>query len=212
MNDEPLPGGDFSAWMTQVLAAIRGEGASEVPCGSCTACCTASQFIHIGPDETDTLSHIDPSLVFPAPGLPRGHVVLGYDERGRCPMLIDSKCSIYEHRPQTCRTYDCRIFPAVGLQPDEPGKAGIAAQAKRWRFSHPTEGERTQHAAVRAAAVFIRRHADSLPAAAAPANTTQLAVSAIEVHDAFIEHDQNGGTSIIDPPIEAVRVELTRRR
>lgn len=59
MNDEPQPGGDFSAWMAQVQGAIRGEGASEVPCGRCTACCTASQFIHIGPDETDTLSHID---------------------------------------------------------------------------------------------------------------------------------------------------------
>lgn len=212
MNDEPLPGGDFSAWMTQVLGAIQGEGASEVPCGSCTACCTASQFVHIGPDETDTLSHIDPSLVFPAPGLPRGHVVLGHDERGHCPMLIDGKCSIYRHRPRTCRTYDCRIFPAAALQPDEHGKAGIAAQARRWQFSHPTEADRTQHAAVRAAAVFIRRHSDSWLAVAAPTDTTQLAVSAIEVHDAFIGHDQNGETTIIVPPIEAVRVELTRRR
>lgn len=118
MNDEPLSGGDFSAWMTQVERAIRGEGASDVPCGSCTACCTASQFVHIGPDEMDTLSHIDPSLVFPAPGLPRGHVVLGYDERGHCPMLIDNQCSIYEHRPANlsnlrlsglCR---CRVAPA----------------------------------------------------------------------------------------------------
>ena len=88
----------------------------------------------------------------------------------------------------------------------------IAAQAKRWHFTHPTEADRTQHGAVRAAGEFLRRHSDSLRAVATPTNTTQLAVSAIEVHDAFLEHDQNGGTTIIDPPIAAIRVELTRRR
>ena len=30
-------------------------------------------------------------------------------------MLVDGRCSIYEHRPRTCRTYDCRIFTATGL-------------------------------------------------------------------------------------------------
>ena len=49
-------------------AAIRGEVESDVPCGNCTACCTASQFIHIGPDETDTLAHIPASLLSPHRG------------------------------------------------------------------------------------------------------------------------------------------------
>jgi hypothetical protein len=160
----------------------------------------------------DTLSHIDPSLVFPAPGLPRGHVVLGYDERGHCPMLIDNQCSIYEHRPRTCRTYDCRVFAAAGLLPHEPGKAGIAARATRWEFRYPTEADRTQHAAVRAAAVFLQQQSGALPEAASPTNATQLAVSAIEVHDAFIERDQGGEARVVAPPLEAVRVELTRRR
>lgn len=125
--------------------AIRGEHGSEVPCGGCTACCTASQFVHIEPDETDTLARIPAELLFPAPRLPRGHVVLGYDERGHCPMLIDDQCSIYEHRPRTCRTYDCRIFPAAGLDLDDNDQALITRQARRWRFDHPTPADRARH-------------------------------------------------------------------
>ena len=119
-GDEPdLPAGDFSSWITDVQAAIRGERAADVPCRGCTACCRSSQFVHIGPDETDTLSHIPAELLFPAPRLPRGHVLLGYDERGHCPMLVDDQCSIYEHRPVTCRAYDCRVFPATGVAVDD---------------------------------------------------------------------------------------------
>jgi Fe-S-cluster containining protein len=115
-----IPGGEFTAWLANMRAAIAGKQDSKVPCGTCTACCTSSQFVHIGPDETDTLAHIDARLLFPAPRMPRGHVVMGYDERGHCPMLIDDVCSIYEHRPRTCRTYDCRVFPAAGIEPDKP--------------------------------------------------------------------------------------------
>src|SRR6476619_2441220 len=114
-----LPAGDFGAWMTEMQGALRGERGSDVPCNGCTACCTSSQFIHITPDETDTLSRIPTGLLFPAPRMPQGHVLLGYDEQGHCPMLIDDKCSIYEHRPRTCRTYDCRVLPAAGVGIDE---------------------------------------------------------------------------------------------
>ncbi|HET7720760.1 MAG TPA: YkgJ family cysteine cluster protein, partial [Acidimicrobiales bacterium] len=101
-----LPAGRFSTWLVRIGV--------DVPCGTCTACCTSSQFVHIGPDERDTLSRIPKALLFPAPGQPKGHVVMGYDERGHCPMFVDGACSIYEHRPRTCRTYDCRVFPAAG--------------------------------------------------------------------------------------------------
>src|SRR4051794_37734314 len=118
-EDEPLAAGRFSPWLTGMRGALRGEGGSDVPCGGCTACCRSSQFVHIGPDEVETLAHIPTELLFPAPRLPRGHLLLGYDERGHCPMLVDDKCSIYEHRPRTCRTYDCRVFPAAGVEIDD---------------------------------------------------------------------------------------------
>ena len=52
-------------------AALRGERSADVPCGDCTRCCTSSQFIHIAPDEVETLAHIPVELLFPAPRLPR---------------------------------------------------------------------------------------------------------------------------------------------
>jgi uncharacterized protein len=210
-NARDLSAGDFSAWMTGVQAAIRAEGESDVPCGSCTACCTASQFIHIGPDETDTLAHIPAEVLFPAPRWPRGHVLMGYDERGHCPMLIDGECSIYAHRPRTCRTYDCRVFPAAGIEPDDDQRL-IAEQANRWSFSYSSADARTQHDAVRAAAQYLREHRDSYPEGNAPATATQLAIAAIEAHEAFVVHDQpTGRMRIVDPEPDAVRVVLSRR-
>ena len=129
MNGETTPAGRFSEW----LDAIRSRGEMAVPCGLCAACCTSSQFVHIEPDEAETLARVPAALRFAAPGLPAGHVVLGYDERGHCPMLIDGACSIYEHRPRTCHTYDCRVFAATGVEPD-PSQNGIAARVRAWRF------------------------------------------------------------------------------
>ena len=168
--DGPLPAGDFSAWLAAMQAALRGEQDADVPCAGCTACCTSSQFVHIEPDETDALAHIPAALLFPAPRLPRGHVLLGYDERGHCPMLVDGRCSIYEHRPRTCRTYDCRVFAAAGLDADQPA---VAARVGRWRFAYPTDADRDRHDAVRAAA---RVQAAQEPAAA----PIRLAVRAVE--------------------------------
>jgi uncharacterized protein len=183
-----LPAGDFSVWINEMQGAIRGERSSDVPCNGCTACCTSSQFVHIGPDEIDTLTHIPPEVLFPAPRMPRGHVVMGYDQRGHCPMLIDGGCSIYEHRPRTCRTYDCRVFPAAGLEPSDDEKVEIAARARRWQFSYPNEAARARHDAVRAAAAHFTEHPELLPDGVAVSNVTQLAVLAVDAHADFLRH------------------------
>jgi uncharacterized protein len=207
-----LAAGDFSAWLDEMLRAVRGERESAVPCGTCTACCTSSQFIHIEPDETDTLAQIPNELLFPAPRLPRGHVLLGYDQRGHCPMLIENQCSIYDDRPRTCRTYDCRVFPAAGLEPDEDAKVEITEQVRRWRFSYSDDAGRKLHDSVRAAATYLRNNADSLPEGSAPTSATQLAAAAVEVHDVFLIHDETTGeASVADPGPDAVRIALTRR-
>ena len=188
-DETDLPAGNFSTWMTGMLAALRGERSSDVPCGSCTACCTSSQFIHIAPDETDTLSHVPAELLFAAPGQPRGHVLMGYDQHGHCPMLIDNRCSIYEHRPRTCRTYDCRIFPAAGLElelEDDDSKISIAQRAQQWRFTFDNPEDRNQHEAVRAAAAFARENHAQFRAEDVATSTTQLAVLAIEIHSVFL--------------------------
>ena len=81
--------------------------------------------------------HPAPSCCSPRRGCRVATCVLGYDERGHCPMLVDGACSIYEHRPRTCRTYDCRVFPAAGVEPDAD-KAPSPTRARRWRFTDPT--------------------------------------------------------------------------
>ena len=172
MSPETLPAGAFGAWLDGMAAALRGHADADVACGSCTACCASSQFVHVAPDEADALAHIPRELLFPAPDLPRGHVLMGYDERGRCPMLTDEGCSIYDHRPRTCRTYDCRVFPAAGVVPDD--KPLVAERSSRWRFTNEVPDDEARHAAVRAAAADLRsRH----PTASA----TEVAVRAVAV-------------------------------
>jgi uncharacterized protein len=205
MTPEPsLDAGDFSTWLAEMEGALRGDHGSDVPCGTCTACCTSSQFIHIAPNEADALAHIPRQLTFPAPRLPKGHVLMGYNEHGHCPMLIGNACSIYEHRPRTCRTYDCRVFPAADLDVDDESKSAIENQVKRWRFRHASADDEVQHEAVRAAARFLSERAADI----APATNTQRAVLAIELHDAFLA--ENG--SLVNPDPQTVRVEITRRR
>jgi uncharacterized protein len=172
-----LDAGEFSAWLVGMQAALRGDSAAEVQCGNCRACCTSSQFIHVAPDETETLAQIPGALLFPAPRAPKGHVVMGYDERGHCPMLVDGACSIYEHRPRTCRTYDCRVFTAADVTPDDD-KPLIAAQVARWRFSYATPEDRRGHEAIRAVAVELRSKTDAIGRVVS-VNATQLAVAAV---------------------------------
>ena len=146
-----LAAGDFSTWLDAMQRTLAEGVDIDVPCGGCTACCTSSQFVHIEPDETETLARIPRELLFPAPRRPAGHVLLGYDERGHCPMLVDGKCSIYEHRPRTCRTYDCRLLAAAGVEPEGETKVAIAERVRRWRFSYGSDDDRAKHDALRTA-------------------------------------------------------------
>ena len=197
MEDGTLPAGEFSAWLVQMRAALRSDSGSDVPCGSCTACCTSSQFVHIEPDEADTLAHIPEELLSPAPLLPKGHMVLGYDEKGHCPMLVDGRCSIYEHRPRTCRTYDCRVFAAAGVAPDEDDSQAIAERARRWRFAVPTARDQAELDAVRVAARFIGD--DEVGGG----DATRIGVLALDVYDLFLDGAR--------PDRETVRSRLERR-
>ncbi len=179
-----LPAGDFSAWLARMRDALRTGADMDVPCGDCRACCTTAHFVHVGPDERDVLTLVPRELRFPAPGLPSGHVVLPYDERGRCPMLEqDGTCGIYEHRPRTCRVYDCRVFAAAGVDAD---REAITAQSRRWRFTSPTSEDGEEREAVRAAARFLHDHAAAFPPGVVP-DAPRLAVLAVAVCHLFLD-------------------------
>ena len=168
-----LDAGDFARWLDGFASALRGERDADVPCAGCTACCSASQFVAVEPDEHDARAHIPAALLFPAPGRPPGHALLGFDERGRCPMLAEGGCSIYTHRPRACRSYDCRVFAATGLEPDGTGKEELAARIRRWRFSYGDDRAREHHESLRTAAVDRRRGTPP------SVSTTEVALRAI---------------------------------
>ena len=205
---DELPAGEFSAWLRQTrrARALKVIGA-DVPCGSCNACCRSSHFIHVGPQETRTLRRIPRPLLFPAPGLPKGHVLMGFNEKGQCPMLVDDRCSIYEDRPQTCRDYDCRVFTATGIDPgSEGGRAQIAARVRLWKFTYRDDAARAVYSAVQAAAAFLLDHRDCFPHETLPRTPVQLAMLAIQVHEVFADPEPGPPAPT---PTEIARAVLT---
>jgi uncharacterized protein len=181
-----LDAGPFSVWLDETRTAHRRHEGPSVPCGSCTACCTSSQFVHIAPDEVESLAHIPASVLFPAPTMPSGHVLMGYDDHGCCPMLLDGVCSIYEHRPRTCRVYDCRVLAAAEVELGDPTKQAIDEQVARWRFTYPSPSDCVAHDAVVSAARYLDDHQRDLPSVPVSLGPTQRAVLAVAIHHTFV--------------------------
>ena len=199
---QPLPAGEFSAWLREMRAALAGSGDSGTPCGDCCACCSTSHFVEVQPDQRETLSVVPRELTFPAPGAPAGHLVLPYDALGRCPLLdARGRCTIYDRRPRTCRVYDCRVFAAAGIPADrEP----IVRMAARWEFTYADEHAHAEHTAVRAAARFVRENAALFPGGAVPEDPAQLAVLAVKAAGIFAA----GGGEAGDPRRPAFGSEI----
>jgi Fe-S-cluster containining protein len=180
--------GDFSEWLRGTEVSFEsGSGGAKVPCGACRGCCRSSMFIPIKPEETQTIRRIPRALLFPAPGLPKGHVLMGYDDQGRCPMLVDNECSIYEDRPQTCRDYDCRVFAATGIAVDPRTQAEIASRVQAWAFDYESEGGREEHRIVQEAAAFLEKNRDLFPPGSLPSYPVQLAALTIKIYRLFAE-------------------------
>lgn len=88
------------------------EPIRDVPCGSCTMCCEKlTPFLT--PEEVASgrypLSLIQPSADQQSAIPEIGPIVSLYrNPSGGCGMFVDGRCSIYEHRPTSCRQFDCR--------------------------------------------------------------------------------------------------------
>ena len=208
---EKLDAGRFSSWLATMAGALRGDNGVDVPCGACTACCRSSQFVHIEPDEEDTLAHIPREVLFPAPKLPRGHVLMGYDQDGLCPMLDGDKCSIYLHRPRTCPVDDCRVF-AVDNEGVEPaGKDLIARQVSRWQFRFPSKKDRIENDAARSAVRYLAVNSNELGDELEMTTPVQRTLLAIELHELFLDRHAAGGPLLATPSLEAVRAAIRNR-
>lgn len=177
-RSDRLDAGRLGEWAAATVAVAAGRGDADVACGTCTACCRAGWFVHVAPDEVRALRRIPAALRFPAPGRPAGHVVVPHDEHGRCPMLTDAGCSIYDDRPRTCRAFDCRVFTATGLRPDGPLAADVAVRADRWRFDTSGDDDRRRWVAIRAAVERLSGRID---------RPGDLAAAAVQVHERFLD-------------------------
>jgi len=120
--------------------------------------------------------------------MPEGDRIMGYREDGTCPMLdTGRRCTIYEHRPQTCRDYDCRIFAAAGIDAGGSDKHVINRRVRAWRFTYASEDERLTHEAVRTAASFVQERRSSFPGGRAPTAPTGIPVLAVKAYPVFLD-------------------------
>ena len=104
---------------------------------------------------------------------------MGFDEHGRCPMLQKGRCTIYAHRPQACRDYDCRVFAATGINAGDDAKAELTARVERWRFRDDAG----------ALGQLNELGAWLLEQDSAPANPTEAALLCLAIYARLVEQD-----------------------
>lgn len=195
---DPLPAGDFSDWLRAMRQALAGRDGMPVACGDCVGCCTSGYSIKIRAREAEVLRWIPKENLQAAPGN-SGSWFMDPDAKGHCPMFGATGCSIYSHRPDTCRTYDCRIFTAAGMNAGE-GRAVINERVARWRFEF-TETGRAEHRAVTAAASFLRQHPVRFPGGHIPSRPSDIAVLAVKSYSVFMQgpvNDADAASGIIE--------------
>lgn len=191
MPPDTIDAGPFGAWLVQALRVLRGEAEADVPCGTCTGCCTSSYYIRIRPRDRIAVAGISPAYFVRAAGMPHDEVLMGWRHDGSCPALECGRCTIYAQRPMTCRDYDCRIFVPSGLVAGDERKAVINERVQAWQFTFEGEAERRQFEAIRRAATFIRERRGSFPAEGrgVPTAPTGIAVLAMKAFDVFLRQD-----------------------
>ena len=177
--------GPFSEWLRAMRTALAGEAGMDVACGDCVGCCTSSYFIKVRAHETATIERIGANNLRPVPETSNGSQLMGFDAQGHCYMFANGGCSIYAHRPVTCRTYDCRVFTAAGMDAGD-GRDVINERVARWRFEYPDADDAREQRAVRAAAAFLRQHPVRFPSGHVPSRAADIAVLAVKSYPVFM--------------------------
>jgi len=108
-------------------------------------------------------------------------------------MLVDDECSIYECRPQTCRSYDCRVFAATGVPVDRQTQAEIADRVRAWVFDYENEESRAEHLIVKETAAFLQKNGDLFPHGSIPGQPAQVAALAVRSYKLFAGMTKRAG-------------------
>ena len=177
--------GPFSDWLRAMRTALAGRAGMDVACGDCRGCCTSSYFIKVRAHETTTIERIGADNLRPVPGAGDGGQLMGFDAQGHCLMFANGGCSIYAHRPETCRTYDCRVFTAAGMNAG-PDRSEINERIASWQFDHPATRDHEEHRAVTEAANFMRQHPVRFPGGRVPSRPSEIAVLAVKSYQVFL--------------------------
>lgn len=180
---DSVAAGPFGDWLRRMRRSLQGNEGMDVPCGDCVGCCVSGYSVQLRPEDARARAQIPAELLVSPPGFPPGHLTVQPNPDGSCPMLDAGRCTIYHVRPQTCLDYDCRIFAAAGI---DAGKPIIDKRVHEWRFSYPSESDRLEHAAVQAAALFVRAHRDSF-SVRVPTAPMGIAVFAIKSYSVFLD-------------------------
>jgi uncharacterized protein len=195
--------GPFSDWLRAMRAALAGSSGMDVACGDCVGCCTSSYFIKVRAHEKAAIEQIGADCLRPVPGGSSGNLLMGFDAQGHCFMFANGGCSIYTNRPETCRTYDCRVFTAAGMNAGED-KSVINERIASWRFDYPNPRDHEEHRAVTAAASFLRQHPVRFPGGRIPSRPSEIAVLAVKSYQVFLDKPAS------DAEIAAAIVEACR--
>lgn len=210
ISPHTVDAGPFGAWLVQALRVLRGEAEADVPCGTCTGCCSSAYYIRIRPRDRVAVAGVSPAYFVRAAGMPPEEVLMGWRHDGTCPALECGRCTIYAQRPMTCRDYDCRVFVPAGLTAGDERKAVINERIRAWRFTFEGDGERRAFEAIGRAAAFIREKRALFPNAGrgVPTAPTGIAVLAMKTFDVFLRVDID---SLADDAICAAIVAASRR-
>jgi hypothetical protein len=107
------------------LAAWWRGDAGPVPCGGCTACCYYEGIPVDAKRDRQRLPHL-----LTERNADR-ELVLQRRADGACIHLGERGCTVYEHRPGVCRSFDCRAFAAMGIVE----RCGPGRKTPDWEFS-----------------------------------------------------------------------------
>lgn len=96
----------------KLVSVTSNEIEENVPCGTCTKCCETLT-PYLTPEEINSgkypISFVNADEALKQIDQEAGPIVTMFRKKeGGCSMLVDNKCSIYEHRPLACKQFDCR--------------------------------------------------------------------------------------------------------